>query len=75
LIKAPTLYILGGKSTIVSQTTQEQLKSTIPGCEIVVMPGLGHYPHLEAPAAYVDLVAGFLEKRVHKPRVGDCRGD
>ena len=63
-IRSPTLYILGGKSTIVSVATQEQLKATIPGCEIVVMPGLGHYPHLEAPGVYVDLVAEFLSRRI-----------
>ena len=63
-IKSPTLYVLGGKSTIVSAATQQQLKATIPGCEIVVMPGLGHYPHLEAPAAYVDLIVEFLSRRI-----------
>jgi pimeloyl-ACP methyl ester carboxylesterase len=62
-ITSPTLYVLGGRSTIVSAATQEQLKKTIPGCEIVVMPGLGHYPHLEAPTEYVDLVKAFLSRR------------
>lgn len=62
-IKSPTLYILGGKSTIVSVATQQQLKAMIPGCEIVVMPELGHYPHLETPKAYSDLVAEFLSRR------------
>jgi len=62
-IKSPALYILGGKSTIVSDATQQQLKTTLPDCEIVVMPGLGHYPHLEAPTAYVDIIAEFLSRR------------
>jgi hypothetical protein len=56
------LYVLGGKSTIVSKQTQEQLASTIPNCEIVVMPGIGHYPHLEAPAEYVALIEDFLRR-------------
>jgi esterase len=62
-ITSPTLYVLGGRSTIVSAATQEQLKKTVPGCEIVVMPGLGHYPHLEAPTEYVELIKGFLSRR------------
>ncbi len=66
-ITSPALYVLGGNSTIVSTTTQQQLKSTIPGVEIVVMPGLGHYPHLEAPGPYVDLVTEFLVRRALKP--------
>ena len=45
-ITSPTLYILGGKSTIVSVATQQQLKATIPGCEIVVMAGA---PQLTTP--------------------------
>jgi esterase len=62
-ITSPTVYVLGGRSTIVSAATQDQLKKTVPGCEIVVMPGIGHYPHLEAPTEYVDLVKGFLSRR------------
>lgn len=62
-ITSPTLYVLGGRSTIVSAATQDQLKKTIPGCEIVVMPGLGHYPHLEAPTEYVELIKAFLSRR------------
>jgi pimeloyl-ACP methyl ester carboxylesterase len=62
-ITSPTLYVLGGRSTIVSAATQEQLKKTIPGCEIVVMPGIGHYPHLEAPTEYVDLIRAFLSRQ------------
>ena len=66
-IKSPALYLLGGKSTIVSPATQQQLKSTIPGCEIIVMSGLGHYPHLEAPDRYINVVADFLARRAQKP--------
>jgi pimeloyl-ACP methyl ester carboxylesterase len=62
-ITSPTLYVLGGRSTIVSAATQNELKKTIPGCEIVVMPGVGHYPHLEAPSEYVELVKAFLSRR------------
>ena len=62
-ITSPALYVLGGRSTIVSPETQEQLKKTIPSAEIVVMPGVGHYPHLEAPTEYVEIVKGFLSRR------------
>ena len=65
-IRSPTLYVLGGKSTIVSAATQEELKATIPGCEIVIMPGLGHYPHLESPGPYVDFITGFLARRTSR---------
>jgi len=59
-ITAPTIYILGGKSTIVPADTQRRLKETLPRCEIVVMPGLGHYPDVESPADFLAIVDRFL---------------
>ena len=59
-ITAPTLYILGGKSTIVPPATQQRLKETLPRCEIVVMPGLGHYPGVEDPPGFLAIVDRFL---------------
>jgi len=59
-IQCPTLYILGGASSIVPPETQKQLKETLPDCKIVIMPGLGHYPHQEAPEQYIQLVKEFL---------------
>jgi pimeloyl-ACP methyl ester carboxylesterase len=62
-ITCPVIYILGGKSTIVPVETQERLKRTLRKCEIVTMPGLGHYPHLEDPAGYLAITDRFLAKR------------
>jgi pimeloyl-ACP methyl ester carboxylesterase len=59
-IKCPTIYILGGASNIVPPDVQERLKATLPDVRIVTMPGLGHYPHLEAPAEYLKIVQAFL---------------
>lgn len=60
-IKCPTIYVIGGRSTIVPPATQEELKRTIPGVEIVVMAGLGHYPDQEAPDAFVVIANRFLD--------------
>jgi esterase len=59
-IKAPILYVLGGRSTIVPPATQEQLKMTLPQARIVTMPGLGHYPSDERPEEFVRIVNEFL---------------
>jgi esterase len=61
-IKAPTLYVIGGRSNIVPQETQEQLKKTLPGVTIVTMPGLGHYPSDEKPDDFVAIVDKFLNR-------------
>ena len=61
-IKAPTIFIIGGRSTIVPVEAQEQIKKTIPGVEVVTMPGLGHYPSNENPAEFTAIVKKFLAR-------------
>ena len=59
-IRCPTIYILGGKSTIVPVETQQRLEKTIPGVEIVTVPGVGHYPDWEKPAETFAILDRFL---------------
>lgn len=61
-IKCPTIYILGGASTIVPPETQQKLRETLPAVQIVTMPGLGHYPNQEAPEDYIRIVQTFLAR-------------
>lgn len=61
-IVSPTLYVIGGRSTIVPPETQAELRKTIPGVQIVTMPGLGHYPSQEQPKAFEEIVKGFLSR-------------
>ena len=61
-IKAPTLYVIGGRSTIVPKDTQDELKKTLPRVTIVTMPGLGHYPSDEKPEEFLAIVDDFLKK-------------
>jgi|SRR6185312_3324300 len=59
-IKCPAIYIIGGASRIVPPATQQKLKDTLPDVQIVVMPGLGHYPDQEATADFIPIVRRFL---------------
>jgi pimeloyl-ACP methyl ester carboxylesterase len=59
-IVSPTIYILGGKSTIVPVDTQQELKKALRDCEIVTMPGLGHYPDVEDPSGFLAIADRFL---------------
>ena len=59
-IKAPIIYVLGGRSTIVPPATQAELKKVLPQVRIVTMPGLGHYPSDEKPDEFVRIVDDFL---------------
>ncbi len=61
-IRAPILYVLGGRSTIVPPETQERLKKTLPPVQIVTMPDLGHYPSEESPEDFLKIVDRFLSE-------------
>jgi esterase len=61
-ITRPTLYVIGGGSRIVPVETQQRLKQTLPNCEIVTMPGLGHYPDEEDTAGFLAIVMPFLKR-------------
>jgi esterase len=62
-VTAPTLYLLGGRSTIVAPETQDQLRKTLPRVSIVTLDGLGHYPSDEKPAEVLSVVENFLRTR------------
>jgi esterase len=59
-IKCPTIYILGGNSRIVPPETQQKLKETIPGVQVVVIPETGHYPDQEASGEFLLIAQAFL---------------
>ena len=61
-ITSPTLYIIGGGSRIVPAETQLRLKQTLRDCEIVTMPGLGHYPNEEDTAGFLVILNRFLRR-------------
>jgi pimeloyl-ACP methyl ester carboxylesterase len=61
-ITAPTLYVLGGASPIVPAATAQRLKQTLPNCEVVTMPRLGHYPSEEDRPGFLTIVNRFLQR-------------
>ena len=61
-ITSPIIYVLGGASRIVPPETQQRLKTTLPSGEVVVMPGLGHYPNEEDTKGFLAIVNRFLKR-------------
>ena len=61
-ITSPTLYVIGGGSRIVPAETQQRLKQTLRDCEIVTMPGLGHYPNEEDTPGFLVILNKFLRR-------------
>ena len=62
-IQCPIIYVIGGASRIVPAETQQKLKETLPNAQVVVMPGLGHYPDQEDAAGFLKIAKVFLESK------------
>ncbi len=58
-VATPTLVIVGDQDEPFVGPSHAMV-ATIPGATLVVIPGAGHSPQLEAPEAWWDAVSGFL---------------
>jgi pimeloyl-ACP methyl ester carboxylesterase len=59
-IKAPLLYVIGGRSTIVPPATQAAVRAALPQARLVTIANAGHYPSEDQPAEFVAIVVEFL---------------
>jgi pimeloyl-ACP methyl ester carboxylesterase len=60
-IKVKTLVIGGEKDGTDFPRLAKHIADTIPGAELVVLPNLGHVPHLEAPEVFYPPLLKFLK--------------
>jgi 3-oxoadipate enol-lactonase len=58
-LEVPTL-VLVGEDDLLLREPSGRLADAIPGAAFVVIPGAGHSPQVEAPAAWFDAVTEFL---------------
>jgi pimeloyl-ACP methyl ester carboxylesterase len=58
-IKAPALYVVGGRSRLVT-AEEQQLLRTLPFAEVVTIPEAGHYPQEDTPEVFLAIVKAFL---------------
>jgi pimeloyl-ACP methyl ester carboxylesterase len=59
-IKVKTLVIGGEKDGQDFPKLAKRIADTIPGAELVIIPGAGHVPHLEVPDAFYKELLKFL---------------
>jgi len=62
-IKVITLELGGDKDATSTNFAQQAKRAcdTIPKCELVLLPGLGHVPHFEAPEVFYKALLKFLK--------------
>jgi pimeloyl-ACP methyl ester carboxylesterase len=59
-ITCPTMIVCGDQDQNTGPATASTLKDLIPGAELSVMSGAGHFPNLEQPERFNHLIEDFL---------------
>ncbi|MDH3239214.1 MAG: alpha/beta hydrolase [Alphaproteobacteria bacterium] len=59
-IDVPALVIWGAEDGVVTPDYGKAYADKIPGARFEVIADGGHFPHLEQPAAFMDVLGGFL---------------
>jgi pimeloyl-ACP methyl ester carboxylesterase len=58
----PLLLIYGEHDVVAPPENGERVQSQVPSAEMVLIPGAGHFLHVEQPAAVGDAISKFLEE-------------
>jgi pimeloyl-ACP methyl ester carboxylesterase len=56
----PTLVIWGDHAAIIRVEHGSAARAARPGSQLAVLPGLGHFSHVESPAAAVAAIKEFI---------------
>jgi len=59
-IQAPTLILWGDRDSEVPRSAMETMATKIPHSRLVIFPGAGHFPFLDAPEEFATTLKEFL---------------
>jgi 3-oxoadipate enol-lactonase len=59
-LRVPTLLVVGEADRLTTPALMQAMAARIPGARLALVPGAGHLPNLESPAAFADVVFDFL---------------
>lgn len=60
----PTLFIVGEEDSIVAPEVIDAMHRTMPGSQLVKVPGAGHSVYFEMPEEFNRIVSEFLQQHV-----------
>jgi aminoacrylate hydrolase len=63
-IGQPVLVLAGGHDFCTPVALSEEIAAAIPGAELVVFPGAGHFVEIEREADFLAHVTGFIDRSV-----------
>lgn len=56
----PTLIIWGTRDRMIPASHTTRAQQTIPGCRVELFEGAGHFPHLDQPDRFADVLRDFI---------------
>jgi pimeloyl-ACP methyl ester carboxylesterase len=59
-LRAPTVLMVGDMDDAALIASNEEAARRIPGCELIRMPGVDHYPTVRAPKLVADVIQGHI---------------
>jgi pimeloyl-ACP methyl ester carboxylesterase len=59
-IRTPTAFIWGERDSVTPLDQGRRLQALVAGSTLEIMPDVGHIPHIEAPAAFMERLKGRL---------------
>ena len=68
----PTLIVWGADDPIIPVSHAHAAHEVIEGSRLEIMEGVGHFPHVEAPARFIDVLRDFLETTPAAPPSADA---
>ena len=61
-VQAPTLILWGDQDREVGRVAMDTMQARIPRARLVVFPGAGHFPFVDAPAEFAESLLPFLSE-------------
>jgi len=72
-IRRPTLCVWGTKDRVVSEDYVRNFAEALPDGTFVLLPGTGHFPHIEDPAGLTERILSFAASDRGPNHVAACR--
>jgi pimeloyl-ACP methyl ester carboxylesterase len=59
--RMPTLIVWGGRDTIIPVSHARAAHDAIPGSRLEIIEGAGHFPHVEEPLRFAEILSDFID--------------
>jgi pimeloyl-ACP methyl ester carboxylesterase len=60
-VEMPTLIVWGERDPIIPVRHGDEAQAEMPGSRLELFPGAGHFPHLDDPRRFVEVLTRFME--------------